>query len=81
MNQAQTEKALQIARSTVDLSRADDMPMYGLATSDFCHCTVTLEAAAKFLRWQCVLFNGDIDAEELNSLAPLLRRRVTALDA
>ena len=70
-------RCTELARTQADLSGFDDTPLYGCGLADFKHVTVTLESAARFIRWQIVQFNGGVDADELASLAIIFRRKVT----
>jgi hypothetical protein len=75
MTKAQFDKAIEIARSNTDLSQVDDTILDGCGLPGFEPVTVTLEAAAKFLRWQCVCLNGQLDSHEVNEMRNVSRRR------
>ncbi len=51
--------------------------LHGCGLRGFQPVTIRLETAAAFIRYQCLNFDGTTDAEELNQLAQLFRRRVT----
>jgi len=77
MNKAEFEKAMKIATDNDrDLSDIDESVLYGCGLPGFGKRTVTLECAAKLLRWQCVRFDGSIDEEELNSMRVICRKRI-----
>lgn len=75
MTKQQFDNAVAIARSNNDLSNVDDTILYGCALPDFKPVTVVLEACAKFIRWHCVMLNGQIDAEALNEMRLISRKK------
>ena len=77
MTTLQVNKAMQIAQDmTVSLESIDDSPLIGCGTSGFLPVYVTLTAVAKFLRWQTIMFNGEVDMQELNNLRWILKHRI-----
>ena len=70
-------RCTELARTQADLSAFDFTPLFGCGLAGFKPVTVTLESAARFIRWQCVQFSGGMDAEELASLAIIFRHSVT----
>lgn len=75
MTKAQFDEAVRIARSKVDLSDVSDDILLGCGLPSFKPVTITLEMAAKFIRWQSCLLNGGIDAEALNECRTISRRK------
>lgn len=75
MNKKQFDSAVALAKSDTDLSLVDDSSLYGCALPDFKPVTITLEMAAKFIRWHCVQLNGQFDGEALNEMRNLSRKR------
>ncbi len=75
MTKQQFDKAVALATSSEDLSNHDDSVLYGCALADFVPATVTLQAAARFIRWQAVNLNGTVDSESLNDLRAISRKR------
>jgi hypothetical protein len=75
MTKQQFDKAVALARSQADLSQVDDTALDGCALPHFKPATVTLEAAAKFIRWQCLCLNGQMDGEALNEIREISRKR------
>lgn len=76
MNKAEFQRAYALAVSDTDLSGADDSLLDGFGLPDFEPVAVTVEAAARTIRWQCVMLNGQIDAEALNDCRTAFRRKV-----
>ncbi len=74
MTKQQFDKAVTLARTTLDLND-DDEVLYGCALPNFKPVTVTLEAAAKFIRWHCVQLNGQVDSEALNEMRNISRKK------
>lgn len=73
------DQALAIARSDRELALSDLALFDGFGLPDFRPVTCTLEALAMLVRWQCIRFDGSIDAEALQEIATLGRRRFTVL--
>ncbi len=73
------DAALAIARSDRPLNM-DDLSIFdGFGLADFKPVTCTIEALAMLVRWQCVCFDGSIDAENLLEIATVGRHRFTVL--
>ena len=73
------QAALALARSEATL-RVDDLALFdGFALPDFAPVVCTVEALAMLMRWQCICFDGSIDAEALHEIATIGRRRFTVL--
>ncbi len=73
------DAALAIARSDRPLNM-DDLSIFdGFGLADFKPVTCTIEALAMLVRWQCVCFDGSIDAENLQEIATVGRHRFTVL--
>jgi hypothetical protein len=81
MKTADLDRALALARSEASLNVADLSIFDGFALPDFRPVTCTVEALAMLVRWQCVCFDGSIDAEALQELATCGRRRFLVLSA
>ena len=77
MTKDQLQRAVAIAESDTDLSnerkQIDIFDGYGLEGFKPVH--VTIKQVADLVRWQCVQFNGCIDADALNELAYAGRKR------
>ena len=81
MTKAELSDALTIARSGQNLDDVDDSLLFGYGLPGFEHVSVTIEAAAKTMRWQVIELTGGVNQEALNELADLFRYRVTILGA
>lgn len=76
MNKKQFDAAVAIARNKdIDLSKVDDSTLDGCALPNFKPVTITLEMAAKCIRWHGINIDGSINAEELNELREISRKR------
>jgi len=75
MTKQQFSDAVAIAQSETDLTTVDDTILYGCGLPDFKAVTVTLEAAAKFIRWHCMMLNGSMDSEALNEMRNISRKK------
>lgn len=73
------DAALAIARSDRPLNVADLSIFDRFGLADFKPITCTLEALAMLVRWQCICFDGSLDAEALQEIATLGRHRFTVL--
>lgn len=62
MNAKQFELAYQIAASDKEIL-ADDSHLFGCGLPDFKPVEVTINEVAKFIRYQCKQFNGEMDKE------------------
>lgn len=72
-------EAMVIARTDRPLDNADLAIFDGFGLRDFGHVTCTVEALAALVRWQCICFDGSVDAEALQEIATLGRHRFTVL--
>ena len=75
MTKAELSQAVAIAKSDKDLTGVDTDHMVGYGLSCFEPVHVTLDMVASMIRYQCIMFNGDIDGNELNELADAGRRK------
>lgn len=75
MTKTEFQAAYNLAVSGVELT-ADDSLLYGCALPDFQPVTVTVETAARFIRWQCCCIFGGVDSDALNDLRNIFRRKV-----
>lgn len=77
----QLQKAFAIANDrNVDLSNVDDTNLFGFGLPTFAPVYTTLQAVAKVIRWQALQFNGQWNAEALNEVAQLGRKKFLILD-
>jgi len=74
MTRQQFDKAMQIAKST-NLENVDDSILDGSGLPGFKPVTVTLQAAAKFIKWHCMYLNGQWGSEELNEMREISKKR------
>ena len=73
------QAALTLARSDAALC-IDDLTLFdGFGLPDFVPIVCTVEALAMLVRWQCICFDESIDAEALQEIATIGRRRFTVL--
>ena len=75
MTKAELSQAVAIAKSNADLAGVDTSHMVGYGLNSFEPVHVTLDMVASMIRYQCIMFNGDIDGNELNELADAGRRK------
>lgn len=76
MTRREFSQALTMAKSSQDLSVVDDSVLYGCGLPDFQPVVCTLEMVAKLLRWQCIMFNGEVDSQELENCSKICARKV-----
>ena len=81
MKATDLETALAIAQSDRPLNNSDFSMFDGFGLADFRPVTCTVEALAMLVRWQCVCFDGSIDAGALQEIAECGRYRFTVLGA
>ena len=79
MRKADLEQALVIARSKARLDMAETVIFDGFGLPDFRPVTCTVEALAALVRWQCIRFDGSVDAEALDEIATCGRKRFQVL--
>jgi len=78
MTKAEFQAAFAIAdNSEIDLTDVDDSVLFGCGLPGFKPVAITLEAAAKHIRWQCgnIFYKdgGKWDSEALNECHNILR--------
>jgi hypothetical protein len=71
--------ALEIAKSPISLENVDDSKLMGYGLKEFEPSYVTLEAVAKTIRWDCIMLNGEVDAEALDNLCKCMKQKVTVI--
>jgi hypothetical protein len=75
MTKDEFSKAVEIAKSDADLS-ADVTGLFdGCGLPGFEPVHVTLRNVAELIRWQALQLNGQFDAEALNEVANIGRKR------
>ena len=81
MTLAQFQKAFAIANdASIDLSNVDDSILFGCGLLQFEPVYTTLEAVAKLIRWQAMQFNGEWNAEALNEVTTIGRKKFMILN-
>lgn len=81
MTKNQLDRAMTLARNyEVNLLNVDLSTLEGYGLPNFQPVTVTVEMVAAMIRWQCIMFNGEIVAEELDLLVRVFRHKVTILE-
>ena len=81
MTAEQFRSALAIAKADVDI----DSEVYtidnflGCGLKDFAPINVTLEALARFIRYQCAYMYGGMDENELENIKWIARRKFTLI--
>ncbi len=63
MTNAQLSKALALAQSKQSLQHEDIEQFDGFGLPDFRPITCTIPQLARLVRWQCLRWNGTVDAE------------------
>jgi hypothetical protein len=84
MTSEQFKKAADLALNhpEIELLNVDNSHLYGCALPDFEPVWCTIKEVAALIRWQCQYIFGDgYDAEELNSIADIGRRRFKIIDS
>jgi len=78
MNAKQIKEATKLAQNKdIDLSSEDDSILLGCGLPEFKPVYTTVRIVAKFMKYQCAMFNGNWDWTEYNeNLIPVLRRKV-----
>lgn len=74
MTNQQFREAVELARSDSPLN-ADTDHLHGCALPGFQQVVTTVPAVAGLLRWQCSMFNGEWDHDEMNDLHRIARRK------
>ena len=80
MTHSQLQAALAIARSHEPLDITGLHFFEGFALKDYQPVTCTLQALAALVRWQCLGFDGSVDAENLDEITRVGRHRFRILD-
>lgn len=80
MNQRQFQKACDLAFSDVSLLHVDDSLLSGYGLPDFKPVCVTLEAAARTIRWQCQMMSGEVSQEGLDECRKGFGRKVQIVE-
>ena len=77
MNKKEFTEILEIAQdSRIDLTDVDETILHGCALPDFQYPVFTTrKQVAKLVRWDCMLFNGEIGSEELNQIGIIGKRK------
>jgi len=81
MKTTELDNALALARSDAPLNLDDISIFDGFGLPDFRPIVCTVEALAILVRWQCIQFDGSVDAEALDEIATCGRRRFTVVGA
>jgi len=74
MNKAQFDTAVKMAKEGT-YGDVDDSILDGCGLPGFKPVTITIEAAARFIAWQCLCLNGQFDQEALNEVREISRHR------
>lgn len=80
MTKSQFARAFKIASSKQDLSEVDDSHLAGLALESFTEAPTTVEAFAKFLRWEAQQLNGRWEEDTLKELFTVARQKLTVIN-
>jgi len=67
MNKSELTDALSIAQSNVDLT-GEAQPFDGFGLPEFKPTACTRRQVARLIRWQCIQFNGQLDAKALEEI-------------
>ncbi len=80
MTKTQFAQCATVARNLeIDLSTEDLTPFDGCGLSGFKPIFVTVKQVARFIRWQSLCFNGEVDSKELQDCAEIARRSFTLI--
>lgn len=74
MTKTQFDTAVKMAQEGT-FKDADDTVLYGCGLAGFKPVTVTLDAAARFIAYHCLQFNGTMDSEALNEMRSISRKK------
>lgn len=81
MKAGELKIAVAMAKSDRDLSKYDDSPLHGLCCPDFPKkVSIELGGVARFLRYQCLMFNGGWDLKGYEEVRYLLVTRAEVID-
>ena len=77
MNKKEFTEILEIVQDKrIDLTDVDETILHGCALPDYQFPVfVTRKQVAKLIRWDCLQFNGEFDAEELNNIGIIGKRK------
>lgn len=77
MNKKEFTEIMEIVTNQeIDLSDVDELILHGCALPDYQYPVyVTRKQVAKLIRWDCLQFNGEFDAEELNNIGIIGKRK------
>jgi len=75
MNKKELSEAVKIAQSGEDLSTSGIDCFFGFGLPDFKSLAVTIKQIARLIRWQCFMFNGEMDMEALNEIRDTGRKK------
>ena len=79
MTTKQLKQATQLALSNAELT--DDISVFdGCGLPGFVPVFVTSRQLARFIRWQAVYFNGELDNAELANIATIGKRLFRVID-
>jgi hypothetical protein len=76
MTRKEIGKAVEIAKSDVDLSNQDIEHLFGCGLPDFKPVVSSIDSVARFIRCQCCMLNGSFDEVELNNLYWIFKERI-----
>ena len=77
MNKKEFSEILEIVQDErINLSDVDEMILHGYALPEFQYPVyVTRKQVAKVIRWDCMQFNREYDADALNNIGILGKKR------
>lgn len=83
MTKNEFNEAFKIAKDfNIDLTNVDNSNLYGCGLPHFRYPVyTTLEAVAALIRWQAMRFDGQWDAEALDEVAQIGRKKFLVLGA
>ena len=77
MNKKEFSEIMEIVQNKeIDLSNIDELILHGCALPDYQYPVyVTRKQVAKLIRWDCLLFNGEVGSEALNNIGIIGKRK------
>ena len=81
MTKQQMSQAMELAYSKEDLSNVDISIFDGYGLADFGSVFCTIRQVARLIRWQCIQWNGELDAHEWDALCWAARNRFNCITA
>lgn len=77
MNKKEFSEILEIVQNKeIDLSEIDELILHGCALPEFKYPVyVTRKQVAKLIRWDCLMWNGEFNSEELNQIGIIGKRK------